>query len=182
MALDQLVERSLAIRTPDRRYVLLETLRAFGAEQLDRDGRADVVGERHARHYVEWIEAAERRMMESAHHGNVTEIDAALPELRAALEWLLVHEDLALAGRLVSSLLDYGLLRLRPDVMAWAERVTAADPHDRSPSPRSCGRSAGTPPGWPGTSQRPTPALPGLAPIAARSGRAAAAERVHAQR
>ena len=133
VAFDQLVERSLVMRSPDRRYVLLETLRAFGAEQLIADGRADVVGERHARHYVEWIEAAERRMMESAHHGNVTEIDAALPELRAALEWLLVHEDLALAGRLVGSLLDYGLLRLRPDVMAWAERVTAADPDDRSP-------------------------------------------------
>ena len=133
MALDQLVERSLVMRAPDRRYVLLETLRAFGAEQLVADGRADVVGERHARHYVEWIEAAERRMMESAVHGNVTEIDAALPELRAALEWLLGHEDLALAGRLVSSLLDYGLLRLRPDVMAWAERITAADPDDQSP-------------------------------------------------
>ena len=102
-ALDQLVERSLVMRAPNRRYVLLETLRAFGAEQLIADGRVDVVGEHHARHHVEWIEAADRRMMESAHHGNVTEIDAALPELRAALEWLLVHEDLALAGRLVRS-------------------------------------------------------------------------------
>ncbi len=39
-ALDQLVERSLVMRAPGRRYVLLETLRAFGAEQLSADGRA----------------------------------------------------------------------------------------------------------------------------------------------
>ena len=28
---------------------------------------------------------------------------------------------------------DYGVLRLRPDVLAWAERVVAADPDERSP-------------------------------------------------
>ena len=38
-----------------------------------------------------------------------------------------------LAGRLVAALLDYGVLRLRPDVLAWAEQVTDADPDDRSP-------------------------------------------------
>ena len=32
-----------------------------------------------------------------------------------------------------AALLDYGFLRLRPDVLAWAERVAAADPDDRSP-------------------------------------------------
>ena len=47
--------------------------------------------------------------------------------------WLLDHDGPELAGRLVVALLDYGLLRLRPDVLAWAERVTAADPDDRSP-------------------------------------------------
>ena len=63
----------------------------------------------------------------------IAEIDAALPELRAALGWLLDHGEVELAGRLVAALLDYGFLRLRPDVLAWAERVAAADPDDRSP-------------------------------------------------
>ena len=63
----------------------------------------------------------------------IAEIDAALPELRAALGWLLDHDEVELAGRLVAALLDYGFLRLRPDVLAWAERVTDADPDDRSP-------------------------------------------------
>ena len=49
-ALAQLVERSLVMRTPSRRYVLLETLRAFGAERLAADGRPTSSAERHARH------------------------------------------------------------------------------------------------------------------------------------
>ena len=69
-ALDQLVERSLVMRAPDRRYVLLETLRAFGAEQLAADGtgwtrRASATlgttssGSRRA----------DRRLLEPARHG-----------------------------------------------------------------------------------------------------------------
>ncbi|MGD9701164.1 MAG: BTAD domain-containing putative transcriptional regulator [Acidimicrobiia bacterium] len=133
VALDQLVERSLVMRAPDRRYVLLETLRAFGAEQLSANGRAALAGERHARRYVERIEAADWRLVGSAGSSVIAEIDAMLPELRTALGWLLDHEQIELAGRLVTSLYDYGFLRLRPDVLAWSERVTHADPEDRSP-------------------------------------------------
>ena len=132
-ALDQLVERSLVMRAPDRRYVMLETLRAFGAEQRATDGRADVARERHARHYVQWVEAAGRRRLESGRHGTIPEIDVALPELRTALDWLLDNEHVGLAARLVTSLFDYGILRLRPDVLAWAERVIDADPDDSDP-------------------------------------------------
>jgi predicted ATPase/DNA-binding SARP family transcriptional activator len=132
LALDQLVERSLVMRAPGRRYVLLETLRAFGAEQLAADGRAEMTGEHHARHFVEWIEAADRRLCESAGDTVLTEIDAALPELRTALAWLVDHDRPEPAGRLIAALLDYGLLRLRPDVLAWAESVTDADPNDGS--------------------------------------------------
>jgi predicted ATPase/DNA-binding SARP family transcriptional activator len=132
VALDQLVERSLVMRVPDRRYALLETLRAFGAEQPAADGRAGQAGERHARHYVEWVEAADRRLSDSG-HATMAEIDAVLPELRTALGWLLDHEELQLAGRLIAAIFEYGFLRLRPDVLAWAERVAEADPDDRSP-------------------------------------------------
>ncbi|MGI9028755.1 MAG: ATP-binding protein [Ilumatobacteraceae bacterium] len=129
--LDQLAERSLVTRAPSRQFVLLETLRAFGSEQLIADGRFEQAGERHARHYVEWVEGADRRLLMSAHA--IADIDAALPELRAALNWLLDHDEVALAGSLVSALTNYGFFRLRPDVLAWAERVVAADPDDRSP-------------------------------------------------
>ena len=130
--LDQLVERSLVMRAPPRRFMLLETLRAFGAEQRAASGRVDIAAERHAHHQVAWIEAADRRMLEPG-ADVVPEIDAAIPELRAALGWLLEHHRIELAGRLVNAIVDYGLMRLRPDVLAWAERVAEADPEDASP-------------------------------------------------
>ena len=130
--LAQLAERSLVMRAPGRRYILLETLRAFGAEQLHAAGRDEAVGERHARLQVAWIEHAHRRLLDPG-QVPLAEIDAALPELRAALGWLLARERVELAGRLVAALFHYGFLRLRPDVLAWSERVLDADPDDHSP-------------------------------------------------
>jgi hypothetical protein len=129
-ALAQLVERSLVMRAPERRFVLLETLRAFGLERLAEDGRGDLAGERHARHQVEWAERADQRLLVPG-EPVVAEFDAAIPELRSALGWLLDHGEIELAGRLVTSLRDYGILRLRPDVLTWSDRVLAADPDDR---------------------------------------------------
>jgi predicted ATPase/DNA-binding SARP family transcriptional activator len=131
-ALAQLTERSLVMRAPGQRFVLLETLRAFGAEQLAVDARLDEVAERHARYAVEWTEAADRKLLEPGYPA-IAEIDATLPELRSALGWLLAHGRVDLAGRLVAALLNYGFTRLRPDVLAWAERVVDADPTDASP-------------------------------------------------
>jgi predicted ATPase/DNA-binding SARP family transcriptional activator len=130
--LQQLTERSLVMRSGDGRYVLLETLRAFGAERLVRDGRADEVGERHALHQLDRIEQARRRLSD-AESDVIVEIDAAITELRNALAWLLQHGDVVRAGRIVTALIYYGFLRLRPDVLAWAERVARADPEDHSP-------------------------------------------------
>ena len=134
-ALAQLVERSLVMRAPGRRYLLLQTLRAFGAEQLVASGRAELAGERHAHHLLDWLERADRRFTERDERGQLVlvEIDAAVPELRNAVGWLVDHDEVELAGRLIAALLDYGFLRLRPDVLAWSERVIQADAGDRSP-------------------------------------------------
>lgn len=131
-ALTHLVERSLVMRMPGRRYMLLETLRAFGAEQLVCAGRADTIAERHARHLVDWVDRADSGLLQPG-EPVLSQIDAAVPELRSALGWLLDHDEIALAGRLVNALLDYGIFRLRPDVLNWARMVIAADAEGRSP-------------------------------------------------
>jgi predicted ATPase/DNA-binding SARP family transcriptional activator len=131
-ALSQLVERSLVMRAPGGRYLLLETLRAFGAEQLAALGHLDRVGERHARHLVAWAERADAQLFEPATSA-IADIEAAIPELQAALGWLVDHDDSERAGRLIAALVDFGFLRLRPDVLAWAERVIEIDPDDLSP-------------------------------------------------
>src|SRR5690606_16409531 len=115
-ALVELTERSLVMRAPGRGFVLLETLRAFGAEQLDRTGSTAVVRTRHAHHFVPRVERADARLREPG-RAAIAEVDAMLPELRAALGWLLEQGDVERAGRLVAALLDYGIMRLRPDVL-----------------------------------------------------------------
>jgi predicted ATPase/DNA-binding SARP family transcriptional activator len=129
--LAQLVERSLVIRAPERRYMLLETLRAFGAEQLQAAGRHARIAERHAEYQAEWLDAANRRLFKPG-AGAMAEIESALPELRNAFGWALDNGRLELAGRLAVELLDFGFFRLRPDVLAWTERVLAADPDGSS--------------------------------------------------
>src|SRR5690606_17300540 len=94
-ALGQLCERSLVMRAPNGRYVLLETLREFGIEQLRDTGRAESTCERHARHQVDWIEGANQRMLEPG-QTVFAEIDEAVPELRSALVWALDHGDVRL--------------------------------------------------------------------------------------
>ena len=99
--------------------------------------------ERHARHQVDWIE---RPIGGCSSPGPTPCWPRSTPRSRscaAALGWLLDHDEIELAGRLVGGLLDYGFLRLRPDVLAWAERVADADPDDRSPAGAAgAGRSA----------------------------------------
>jgi predicted ATPase/DNA-binding SARP family transcriptional activator len=132
--LAELVERSLLQRVIGRRYAMLETLRAYGAEKLVASEQASEVRGRHARWMVEWVEDAGRAL---ARPGRpvLDEIDDALPELRSAATWLVQHGLLDHAGRLVVALVNYGFLRLRPDVLGWADLVLRAQPHGHPLAP-----------------------------------------------
>lgn len=132
-AVGELAERSLVLRSPGRRYLLLETLRQYGAEAIDEGAHPDDARGRHAAHVLAELEALDRSLLEDADGAALLAIERMLPELRSALGWQLDHDDLDGAGRLVTSLESYGFFRLRPDVLAWAERVTAADPDDDGP-------------------------------------------------
>jgi predicted ATPase/DNA-binding SARP family transcriptional activator len=132
-ALGHLVEASLVARTGDGRYRLFETLRAFGAARLAASGRADQVAERHARWMLAWAEDAELRLHLS-HEPVIDEVDAAVPELRESLDWLLAHALPDHAARLIAALLNYSVLRLRSDVLGWADSVIEAEPDPTSPN------------------------------------------------
>jgi predicted ATPase/DNA-binding SARP family transcriptional activator len=132
-SLRQLVEGSLVTRAGDGRYRLFETLRAFGSTRLAASGRADHVAERHARWMLAWAEEAELRLHLS-HEPVIDEVDAAVPELREALDWLLVHGLPDHAARLVAALLNYSVLRLRSDVLGWSASVIDAEPDPANPN------------------------------------------------
>ncbi|MGV3758532.1 MAG: BTAD domain-containing putative transcriptional regulator, partial [Actinomycetota bacterium] len=125
--LARLTEQSLVQRERGGRFVLLETLRAFGAAALEEQGAADEVAARHAHHLVAWAEEADARLLRGG-PGVTSEIDAAVLELRAALGWLLGHGEVEAAARLVLALRDYSFFRLRPDVLGWSEAVLDAAP------------------------------------------------------
>jgi predicted ATPase/DNA-binding SARP family transcriptional activator len=123
--LARLVERSLVGRAGGGRYAMLETLRAFATEQLTLDGREATVRQRHAQHQVALVEAAHRNRL-TGDRDALAALDAAILDLRAALDWSLEVGRVDLAARVVVALRDYGIFRQRPDVLAWAGRVAAA--------------------------------------------------------
>ena len=96
---------------------------------------------------AEWVGRAAQRLIEPG-EPVLVEIDAAIPELRSALAWLLDHDELELAGR-ASGLLHYGCgCARRPGVVRAGG---GARPDDRSPVAPSVLATASTRRGWPGT-------------------------------
>ena len=139
-ALAQLVERSLVMRAPDRRYVLLETLRAFGAEQLAAaDGPTSSPS---ATPVTRSSGSSAPTAGCSSRVGAVRRRDRRRASRSCAPRSSGCSTTTRSSSPAASSArsLDYGLLRLRPDVLAWAERVTDADPRRPQPvAPRRVG-------------------------------------------
>ncbi|MGH9209064.1 MAG: ATP-binding protein [Acidimicrobiales bacterium] len=123
--LSALVERSLAHRVGDR-YGLLETLRQFGVERLDRQGRVAEVRARHARYHRDMAAAANARLHRAGAAGVLADLDASLGDLRAAQRWLADHGTHEDRLAFVLDLRDYGFYRMRPEVLDWAGAAAQA--------------------------------------------------------
>ena len=133
-----LVDKSMVAVADDgpdgRRYALLETLRAYGAERLAERGETNACRRAHAVHHVAAVERAAEGMRSPEVVRWVTRVAALFDDLRAAHAWALEH-DLELAVRLVAALFDYAELRMPPEVPAWADRTVAAIRERGAPSP-----------------------------------------------
>ncbi|NAZ84781.1 hypothetical protein GTR00_01360 [Kineococcus sp. T90] len=130
--LASLVDRSMVVLLDSgdgTRYGLLETLRAYGRENLLRRGVALRVQHAHAELYAAVAEQAARQRYGPGHVAAVDRLGAVLDEARAAVTFGLEH-DLALAVRLVGSFSSYVEHRVPAEVPQWAERVlqVAAQP------------------------------------------------------
>ena len=122
-----LVDSSMITVVPGSptRYVLLETLRAYGREQLAGRGATDRARGAHAELYADLAEDAGRRLFAPGQEAGVAAVDAAFDEVRAAWTWALRHE-LPLAVRIVGGLGCYVEHRLPAEVAGWAEQTVAA--------------------------------------------------------
>jgi predicted ATPase/class 3 adenylate cyclase len=88
--IEALVDQSL-LRAEDvageARFRMLETIRAFSAEQLSASGEADTICERHARAFLALAEEAAGELPGSEQRSWLDRLDVEHDNLRAAIEW-----------------------------------------------------------------------------------------------
>jgi predicted ATPase/DNA-binding SARP family transcriptional activator len=138
--LTALVDKSMVIAAtgPGRsRYLVLETLRAYGRERLDEAGLADRFARRHAEYFATLAEQGARAV-----HGadEPSWVERVLPDydnLRSAFERAVADRDADLALRLVTSLPELAHLRVGYESARWAEQaLELADPGHPRPHRR----------------------------------------------
>ena len=130
-----LVDRSMLSVSRDdhrRRYSLLETLRAYGRQQLEADPLLHAAQQAHAQMVVGLTTDAAARLYGPDHVAASSTISGYLDELRAAHAWATTN-DLELAARLVGSLMLYVEHRMPVEVQQWAERTIRAAEVDGPP-------------------------------------------------
>ena len=121
--LDGLIARSLLQASvgeadPHARYWLLETIRAFAAEELVESGEADAVRSRHA--------DATTRLVVARHEGPFATVEQArfADDVLAALDWARSHDDPTLAVPLARVAADVliarGAFDRAVEVLEWA--------------------------------------------------------------
>jgi predicted ATPase/DNA-binding SARP family transcriptional activator len=145
-ALQSLVDKSLLGQTASGRFLMLETVRAFAIERLEKKGEATEFGRRHAEYALTLAaELGERRRSQNP-EASLEEFEREDENMRAALEWLLeAHPEKAL--RLAVHLDGYWWMRDRlRECDYWLtlalRHATEADPVMRADALREAGDTA----------------------------------------
>ncbi len=103
--LDSLLEQSLVRRWESGRLGMLETIREYAVELLDRSGEAAEIRRRHAEFFLALAESA--NLSSEALERGAQRMDLVLPEqanLRAAIDGALAAGETEIAGRLTNAL------------------------------------------------------------------------------
>jgi predicted ATPase/DNA-binding SARP family transcriptional activator len=139
--LANLVDKSMvAVSRPAEglRYHLLETLREFGRQRLERDAvPTDVVRARHRRAYLDLVETAEKGLYGPDEGQWVRRLDLEFDNMRQAHATAVAALDVDTALRLVAASHEYGFRRIRYEQLAWADASVAlpgAPDHDLYPT------------------------------------------------
>ena len=120
--LDGLVECSVLHRVDDR-YGMLEPLREFGRSELAGKGRRQEVLRRHARHMRSFAaDLIAQGKAGTAPYAFET-IERSLADLHLAHQTMVDDRDFDGLFDLVDAVRDFGLHRLRHEVLGWAEQV-----------------------------------------------------------
>jgi predicted ATPase/DNA-binding CsgD family transcriptional regulator len=88
-------------------FRMLETLREFGSEELERQGELDLLRDRHADFFIGLAEAAMFRLRGAERTSWLDRLERAHDNTRAALTWLCERQDTARAIRLAGALWQF---------------------------------------------------------------------------
>ena len=92
--------------TSTRRFLLLETLRAYALEQLEQHNEAATMGRTHATYFLRLAEGVIRAFKEEGEREAVRGLEAEMNNLWAALRWA-AHHDSGLELHLLTNLLPF---------------------------------------------------------------------------
>ena len=113
--LGTLIDQSLVQPAPragdEPRYTMLETIREFGHDELVAAGEETDARERHAHYFVELAERTEQDVDGPAAPEALALLDLDRPNLQAALDWLIDHEETEDALRLSAALWRFWRIR-----------------------------------------------------------------------
>ena len=131
--LTTLVDRSmvkpLALPSGEPRFLMLETLRAYGQEQLAARGEEQAARQAHASFFVGLGEVAEPHLVGSEQQAWLERLDPEVENFRAAIDWAMGQGSAELALRIAGATWRFWSLRGRtPECRAWLERSLAAAP------------------------------------------------------
>jgi predicted ATPase len=127
---DALVEASLVKTLRDDRFFMLETIREYALEQLEAQGDADEIRERHAEFF---LELAQRANLNEEADGAMLH-NLVIPEhnnMRAALEWTTAKKRGELGLRLAIALENFWVTTDPVEGRRWIEGLLPSGP----PSP-----------------------------------------------
>jgi predicted ATPase/DNA-binding SARP family transcriptional activator len=140
-----LVEKSMVtVRggTDRSRFGVLETLRAYGRDHLHANEIDELYAGRHARYYTELAERAGAGVQAAEERAWVERMLPDYDNLRAAFEYAMAANDIDLALRLVTSIVELAHLRVGYEASGWAERALEAASPGHPLLPAACGFAA----------------------------------------
>ncbi|MCA9861861.1 MAG: hypothetical protein KC432_02520, partial [Thermomicrobiales bacterium] len=114
------------------RWSMLESVRAYAREELQRAGEADDVQRRHAAWCLDFAREAESGLRGAAQEEWLARLDLEHDNVRAALRWLLDHQQWASALSLAAALGAYWQTRgFLAEGRRWLEAALAAPDLER---------------------------------------------------
>src|SRR5258706_1712368 len=127
--LDKSLLQQVDAASDERRYVMLETIRSYAAEQLRRSGQEEQVRRRHLDYYLKLAEEIAPKLLVGTEQWEWLErLERELGNLRAAIQWALQQHNGQAVVRLCSSLEYFWYEFGDPaEIYAWIEQVLTQD-------------------------------------------------------